>query len=129
MSKWRRFDPRKNQLLAHVSQVEAILISRPLTDVADQPDNEEPVTSNYFLVQRPYSSLPPGNFGDQQPATFKQWKHVLQLMNHEWWRLMKQYLPTLFQRRKWTDIDQPPLRAGVVFWVLKDLTPRGFWLL
>ena len=61
-----------------MAEVEAILDSRPLTNVADQ----EPLTPNHFLIQRPYSSLPPGNFGDQQPANFKNWKHVQQLMNH-----------------------------------------------
>ena len=51
--------------------VEAILNSRPLTNFADQPENEEQLTPNHFLIQRPYSSLPPGNFRDQQPASFK----------------------------------------------------------
>ena len=106
-------------------EVEAILSSRPLTNVADQPENEEPLTPNHFLIQRPYSSLPPGNFGDQQPASFKNWKHVQQLMNHVWRRLINEYLPTLLKRRKWTDNNQPPLKVGDVVWVLKDLTPRG----
>ena len=108
-------------------EVEAILNSRPLTNVADQPENEEPLTPNHFLIQRPYSSLPPGNFGDQQPASFKNWKHVQQLMNHVWRRLIKEYLPTLLKRRKWTDNNQPPVKVGDVVWVLKDLTPRGIW--
>ena len=108
-------------------EVEAILNSRPLTNVADQPENEEPLTPNNFLIQRPYSSLPPGNFGDQQPASFKNWKHVQQLMNHVWRRMIKEYLLTLLKRRKWTDNNQPPLKLGDVVWVLKDLTPRGIW--
>ena len=107
-------------------EVEAILISRPLTNVADQPENEEPLTPNHFLIQRLYSSLPPGNFGDQQPARFKNWKHLQQLMNHVWRRLFREYLPTLLKRRKWTDNNQAPLKVGDVVWVLRDLTPRGF---
>ena len=43
---------------------ESILNSRPLTNVAEQPDNEEPLTPNHFLIQRPFNSLPPGQFGD-----------------------------------------------------------------
>ena len=108
-------------------EVEVILNSRPLTNVADQPENEEPLTPNNFLIQRPYSSLPPGNFEDQQLANFKNWKHVQQLMNHLWRRLIKEYLPTLLKRRKWTDNNQPPLKFGDVVWVLKELTPRGTW--
>ena len=110
-----------------MAEVEAILISRPLTNVADQSENEEPLTPNHFLIQRSYNSLPPGNFGNQQPANFKNWKHVQQLMNHMWRRLIKEYLPTLLKRRKWRDNHQPPLKVGDVVWVLKELTPRGIW--
>ena len=81
-------------------EIDAILISRTLKNVADQPENEEPLTHNHLLIQRPYSSLPPGNFGDQQLASFKNWKHVQQLMNHMWRRLIKGYLPTLLKRRR-----------------------------
>ena len=108
-------------------EVEVILNSRPLTNVACQPDNEEPLTLNHFLIQCPYSSLPSGNFGDQQPASFKNWKHVQQLMNHVWRRFIKEYLPTLIKRFKWTENNQPPLNIGDVVWVLKDLTLRGIW--
>ena len=108
-------------------EVEAILNSRPLTNVTDQPENEAPLTPNHFLIQRPYSSLPSGNSGDQQPASFRNWKHVQQLMNHVWRRVIKEYVPTLLKRRKWTDNNQPPLKVGDVVWVLKNLTPRGIW--
>ena len=57
-------------------EFEAIFYPTSFTNVADQPDNEEPLTPNHFLIQRPYSSLPTGNFADQQPASFKNWKHV-----------------------------------------------------
>ncbi|XP_075248415.1 uncharacterized protein LOC142341372 [Convolutriloba macropyga] len=52
-------------------ETESILNSRPLTNVAEQPDNEEPLTPSHFLIQRPFNSLPPGQFGDQQPASLK----------------------------------------------------------
>ena len=41
---------------------EAILNSRPLTNVADLPDNEMPLTPNHFLISCPFNSLPPGKF-------------------------------------------------------------------
>ena len=67
-----------------MSKVEVIPNSKPLTKFADQPDNQEPLTPNHFLIQRPYISLLYGNFGDQHPAGFKNWKHVQFLMNHVW---------------------------------------------
>ena len=41
-------------------ETESILNSRPLTNVAAQPDNGEPLTPNHFPIQRPFNSLPPG---------------------------------------------------------------------
>ena len=68
----------------------------------------------HFVIQLPYSSRHPGNFGDQQPSIFKNWKHVQQLINHVWRRLIKENLPTLIRRRKWTDNNQPILKVGDV---------------
>ena len=47
-----------------IAETELMLISRPLTHVADYPDNEESLTPNIFLLQRPYANLPPGVFQD-----------------------------------------------------------------
>ena len=93
-------------------ETESILNSRPLTNVAEQPDNEEPLTPNHFLIQRPFNSLPPGHFGDQQPASLKTWKNTQKLMNHIWRRLVKEYLPTLSRRSKWSNSNDRPLKSG-----------------
>ena len=84
-------------------EVEAILNSSPLTNVAGQPDNGEALIPNYFLIQRSYSSLPPGNFGEQKPTGFN--KHVQQSMNYVWRRLTKEYLLRVIKRKK--DRQQP----------------------
>ena len=55
-------------------ETESMLNSRPLTHVADVPDKKEPITPNHFLVQRPYNSMPPGDFSSTMPAFFKSWK-------------------------------------------------------
>ena len=78
-------------------ETEVILNSRPLTIVADLPENEMPLTPNQFLINRPFNSLPPGKFDSQDPASFKSWKNVQQMVNHFWKRLVKEYLPTLLE--------------------------------
>ena len=50
---------------------EAILNSRPLSNVADLPDNEKPLTPNLLLIRRPFNSLPPGKFEKQIAASFR----------------------------------------------------------
>ena len=108
-------------------ETESILNSRPLTNVAEQPRNEEHLTPNLFLIQCPFNSLPPGQFGDQQPASLNTWKYAQKLMNHMWWRLVKEYLPTPSRRSKWSNSNDRPLKVDDIVWVLKDQTPRGIW--
>ena len=98
-----------------------------LTHVADQPEIEEPLTPNHFLLHRPYANLPPGVFdSSEQPLSFKSWKEIQKVTNHIWKRLLKEYLPTLHPRGKWSTA-QPPLRVGDLVCILHDFTPRGIW--
>ena len=113
--------------LTIMEETESNLNSRPLTNVAEQPDNEEPSTPNHFLIRRPFNSLPPGQIGDQQPASLKTWKKTQKLMNHIWRRLVKDYLPTLSRRSKWPNSNDRPLKVDDIVWVLKDQTLRGIW--
>ncbi|XP_075259078.1 uncharacterized protein LOC142350938 [Convolutriloba macropyga] len=53
---------------------EAMMNSRPLTNVPDAMENEEPLTPNHFLLQRPYNSLLPDIFPSTKPANMKSWE-------------------------------------------------------
>ena len=106
-------------------ETESILNSRPLTNVAEQPDTDEPLTPNHFLIQRSLNSLPPGQFGDQQHACLKIRKNKQKLMNHIWRRLVKKYLPTTSRKR--SNSNDRPHKVDHIVWVLKDQTRRGIW--
>ncbi|XP_075250784.1 uncharacterized protein LOC142342987 [Convolutriloba macropyga] len=80
-------------------EAEAMMNSRPLTNVSDAMENEEPLT----------------------PST----SASLQLSSP--WRLAREYLPTLIKRPKWTENDGNSLKVNDVVWILKDFTPRGIW--
>ena len=45
-------------------ETESNLHSRPQTNVAEQPDNEEPFNPKHFLIQGPFNCLPPRQIGD-----------------------------------------------------------------
>ena len=108
-------------------EAEAMMNSRPLTNVSDAMENEETLTPNHFLLQRPYNSLPPGIFPSTKPANMKSWKNFQQFLNHIWRRLVREYLPTLIKRPKWTENAGNSLKVNDVVWILKDFTPRGIW--
>ena len=110
-----------------LAETELMLNSRPLTHVADYPDNEEPLTPNHFLLHRHYANLPLGVFQDSSyQLTHKSWKETQKLVNHLWKGLLTEYIPTLHHRSKWNQ-QLPSITVGELVWVLRDFTPRGIW--
>ena len=102
---------------------------RPLTHVADQPNNEEPLTPNHLLLHRPHANLPPRVFNDtKEPLSCKSWKDVQKVMYHFRDRFLKEYLPTLHQRSKWKQ-DKHPLQIGFDKSTRQRFDPRGIWRL
>ena len=91
-----------------------MLNSRPLTNVADNTDNEEPLTPNHFLIQRLFSNLPPGTFDDRMPLRFENWSHNNNYTTTSGEDYKKESLPTLLKRTKWNFEEEPLKRGDVV---------------
>ena len=56
----------------------------------------------------------------------KRWRHVQALADNFWKRWLKEYLPLLQRRAKWTDV-RSNLKIGDIVLVLDENTPRGLW--
>ena len=75
-------------------EVEAIVNSRPLTTVSDDPSDLSPLTPNHLLLQRSGTPLPPGLFEPDDLVCRKRWKQVQYLADLFWQRWTKEYLNT-----------------------------------
>ncbi|XP_075250860.1 uncharacterized protein LOC142343057 [Convolutriloba macropyga] len=102
-----------------IVEAKAMMNSRPLTNVSDAMENEQPLMPNHFLLQRPYNSLPPVIFPSTKPANMKSWKNVQQFLNHIWRRVVREYLPTLIKQPKSTENDGNSLKVNDVVWILQ----------
>ena len=103
-----------------------ILNSRPLTRNSDDPMDEEPLTPNHLLQLRPCHSLPPGIFGKEDLNCGRQWRQAQYLSNLFWKRRIKEYLPTLQERRKWNE-PKDNFDVGDVVLLADENFPRGQW--
>lgn len=113
-------------LLTMMCEVEAIINGWPITKVSDDPKDPEPLTPNHLLLLRSGPTLPPGRFGKEDSYSCRRWKQVQYLVDIFWRRWIREYLPTLQERKKWGNIDRNFAVDDVVL-VLNEIVPRSYW--
>lgn len=118
--------PREELLSTLLAEVENIVNSRPLTHVSVEPGNEESLTPNHFLIGSS-SNLPTiGVFEGSDLYLRKLWRKAQYLADMFWKRWVKEVLPALLPRQKWTQ-DQPPLQIGDLVLIVDPDAPRNVW--
>ena len=106
-------------------EVEAIVNSRPLTKVSDDVSDMATLTPNHLLLLREGPRAMPGVFG-QGDIYRKRWRYIQHLADQFWRRWLKEYLPNLQARSKWTE-EKPNVKKGDVVLICDENTPRNVW--
>ncbi|XP_045026337.1 uncharacterized protein LOC123470277 [Daphnia magna] len=109
-----------------VIEVEALLNNRPLTDLGADPQEFEPLTPNHFLLGRPNPHLPADVIDPDIKCFRRRWFHAQRLVDQVWNRWLREYLPTLTTRSKWTR-SQKNLEANAMVLMVDPKSPRGHW--
>jgi hypothetical protein len=110
-----------------ICEVEAVINSRPLTSVSNDPSDLHPLTPSHLLTTKSAVILPPpGNFQKNDVYLHRRWRRVQYLVNLFWTRWKKEYLLTLQERNKW---QQPKrnLMTGDVVILREENAPRNMW--
>ena len=113
-------------VLTVMAEVMNILNSRPLTRNSDSPLDDEPITPNHLLHLRPTTALPPGLFNKEDLNSKRAWRQAQYLAGLFWRRWTKEYLPTLFERKKWT-VPRRNMKVGDLVLLADETFPRGQW--
>ena len=93
------------------AEVEFIVNSRPLTHVSTDPTDMEALTPNHFLMGRTSPRWAPCCVDERDLCSRRRWKQAQSLAEGVWRRWVKEYVPTLTQRRKWSQ-ETRNLRSG-----------------
>ena len=109
-------------------EIEAILNSRPITKLSDDPNDLETLTPNHILLLKAKPLLPPGLFDDSDIYIKRRWRQVQYLSDLFWKRWVREYLPLLQERQKWT---KPRRNFSVddVVVIMDPSAPRSSWLM
>ena len=112
-------------LLSFMCEAERIMNDRPITS-SDDP-NSPPLTPSMLLTGRNnQTSLPPGIFEERDTLTRRWWRQVQYLSDVFWKRWLREYLPALQCRSKWTKTSSN-LKPNDLVLVVDESTSRGNW--
>lgn len=111
-----------------LTQIEAMLNSRPLTPLSTDPNDLSAITPGHFLTLEPLSILPEEDFADQNVSISHRWK-LIQKMHQDFWRRWhSEYVHTLQQRTKWNKVNTNILVGTLVLLINEQTSPLKWTL-
>jgi hypothetical protein len=118
--------PKDEVLHTLLLEAEQVVNSRPLTYVSPDGADPEALTPNHFLIGSSSGASTPGHFTERDLCLKKQWKETQALANIFWTRWVREYLPTLNKRSKWTR-KGIQLAVGDLVFIADGKLIRGTW--
>ena len=110
-----------------LTEIESTVNCRPLTEISDDIEDYEALTPNHFLIGRSSPNTSPVTPTEDTNIRSK-WRSVQAATEMFWKRFIKEYLPTLTKRNKWTTLQQNMQVGDLVILNEKNLL-RSKWLL
>ncbi|XP_077974796.1 uncharacterized protein LOC144430654 isoform X2 [Styela clava] len=107
-------------------EVESILNSRPITPVIMDHSADEPLTPNHLLLVVSSPNVSPGVFTKRDCYVRQRWRQVQYLADEFWRRWIKEYLPTITRRSKWTK-GRDNFKVDDMVLLVDESIPRGRW--
>ncbi|XP_039312876.1 uncharacterized protein LOC113004888 [Solenopsis invicta] len=89
------------EMTTFLVQAEAILNSRPLTPLSDDPNDMRALTPGHFLIGEHLQGYPEQDLRKVPVNRMARWQHTEQVRQHLWSRWQREYLNTCQQRGKW----------------------------
>ncbi len=108
--------------------MEAIINSRPITKVSNDPNDLEPLTPNHLLLLKVKPSMSPGFFDKADLYSRRRWRQVQYMADLFWKRWVKEYLPDLQERQKWQSLMKN-LKPGDIVLIADESAPRNSWVM
>jgi hypothetical protein len=109
-----------------ITQIEAILNSRPLTPESTSPDDLAALTPGHFLIGAPLTSIPEPSLLEVKTNHLSRWQLLQQFVQSFWKRWSSEYLTRLQQRPKWM-IGDRKLGIGDLVLIKEDNMPPLQW--
>ncbi|XP_062703704.1 uncharacterized protein LOC134286149 [Aedes albopictus] len=114
----------ETELRTVLIQIEAMLNSRPISPMSEDPQDLEPLTPGHFLVGRPLNAIPEPDLGNVSEKRLSRWQRVQNLSQHFWRRWSRDYLSNLQNRYRWTEVSANLVKNTIVLLQDENLPPQ-----
>lgn len=110
-------------------QIEAVLNSRPITPLSNDPSDLSALTPAHLLIGDTISTTAEPDLLHIKTNRLSIWQHIKQLHQHFWTRWYKEYISTLQERRKWKNHYPNNIKKGDMVLIKEDHMPPLQWAL
>ena len=120
--------PSEDVLLTWLTEAEALVNSRPIGLISDDPNDLQPLTPNHFLSMRGLG-IAPNAIDKNNLFSRRTWKQVQYLSQVFWNRWHSEYVSSLQTKQMWTRLRRNLKVGDVVLMIPDHLSdqPRGHW--
>jgi len=112
----------------YLVQIEAVLNSRPLCNLSNDPNDFNALTPSHFLIGDCLTALPQNDLMDVPVNRLKKYEHIQKMVQHFWSVWSKEYLSQLQERSKWRKKTQN-IQPGMMVVLREDGLPPLLWKL
>ncbi|XP_026464924.1 uncharacterized protein LOC113367541 [Ctenocephalides felis] len=112
-----------------LTQIEAILNSRPISPLSSDPNDYDPLTPGHFLIGKSLTSTPDPSVLETLDNRLSRYQRLQKLVQHFWKRWHKEYVSELQARTKWQVQPSQSAEVGDMVVVREDNLPPLHWRL
>ncbi|XP_050339953.1 uncharacterized protein LOC126766136 [Bactrocera neohumeralis] len=120
--------PTFDELRTLVCQISAVINSRPLCPITENPDDLDVLTPGHFLIGAPLTSIPEPNLSTINTSRLSNWQRIQFMQQTFWKRWSSEYLSLLQQRSRWR-YPRNNLPIGTLVLIKDEALPPLKWLL
>jgi len=111
---------------AFLAQIEAILNSRPLCPLSDDPSDPAALTPGHFLIGDALNAIPEPSLSHIPSSRTSMFQKSRQMVEHFWRRWSREYLQRFQTTEKWL-LPQSNLKVGALVLVADERFPPSRW--
>lgn len=109
-----------------LTQIEAVLNSRPLSSLSDDPEDFEALTPGHFLIGNAPVIIPEPSLETIKSSRLSRWQLLRQMLDNFWARWSTECLQRYLAIYKWNK-SAPSLKEGSLVLVVDERYPPSKW--